>query len=355
MNTGRPLSELAAELERQQLSKRDFIVPTGKIEVIKSADSGVGMRFNQELGIRGITRHAHTQVAQHTKVPQVYYDRMLAEAPELLAENLNHWFKTNQSPRMLRTLDGKVRAFLSDRYRAIDNYDLGQAALPVLLATPGIEVLSSEVTENRMYIKAVTSRVTREVKVGDTVQAGIVISNGEIGNGSVKVEAFFYRLSCLNGMIGDVSLRKYHVGKKHDEIETAYEVFRTETKEADDRALMMKVQDVVRAALNEERLAAFVARLSSAAETQIAPAPDKVIEVVSRSYQLTEGESNNVLRQLATGNQGAGYTQWGLANSITALASEEKNYDRATELERIGGEIAFMPRVEFTNFVGVAA
>ena len=40
-----------------------------------------------------------------------------------------------------------------------------------------------------------------EVKQGDTVQAGIIISNSEVGLGSLSLRTFLYRLVCLNGMI----------------------------------------------------------------------------------------------------------------------------------------------------------
>jgi hypothetical protein len=33
---------------------------------------------------------------------------------------------------MLRTLDGQVRAVLSDRYRRLDNFDLAESVLPIL-------------------------------------------------------------------------------------------------------------------------------------------------------------------------------------------------------------------------------
>lgn len=50
------------------------------------------------------------------------------EAPELLAQNLNCWFTKEPAQRMLRTLDGTARAYLSNRYRRIDN---------LLYAVPG--------------------------------------------------------------------------------------------------------------------------------------------------------------------------------------------------------------------------
>jgi hypothetical protein len=70
---------------------------------------------------------------------QKYLRRMQAEAPKLLASNVNHWFKETPERRMVRTLDGNIRAFLSDRYMRVDNTDVAEAVLPVLqfpAATP---------------------------------------------------------------------------------------------------------------------------------------------------------------------------------------------------------------------------
>ena len=41
---------------------------------------------------------------------------------------------------MVRTLDGNARAFLSDRYRRLDNYDLLAHVLPMLRELPDARV-----------------------------------------------------------------------------------------------------------------------------------------------------------------------------------------------------------------------
>jgi hypothetical protein len=56
--------------------------------------------------------------------------------------------------------------------------------------------LSCDVTESRFYLKAVTDRVQGEVKQGDAIQAGLVVSNSEVGQGSLRVEALDSRLVC---------------------------------------------------------------------------------------------------------------------------------------------------------------
>ena len=60
---------------------------------------------------------------------------------------------------MIRTLDGTARAFLSDRYRRIDNYEIATTVFPIIGAMEGASIESCELTDSRMYIKVVNPRI----------------------------------------------------------------------------------------------------------------------------------------------------------------------------------------------------
>ena len=51
------------------------------------------------------------------------------------------------------------RAYLSNRYRRIDNIDIAGVTLPILGGLPDIRFESCQITESRMYIKAVNPRL----------------------------------------------------------------------------------------------------------------------------------------------------------------------------------------------------
>lgn len=218
MKAGRPIAELAAEIKRQTESKRDFKADTRQLELMRLMGTD---RHRYELRVNGHGQFEasdllHEQIGARLAIPKQYYDRMSQVAPELLIRNVNHWLVSNPERRMVRTLDGRARAFLSERYRPLDNYDLANAVLGKI-ADIGAEVHSAELTERRLYIKAIFPKIQAEVRVGDVVQSGVVISNSEVGCGSVRVEPLVFRLSCLNGMIAaDSSIRKYHVGRSGD-------------------------------------------------------------------------------------------------------------------------------------------
>jgi Domain of unknown function (DUF932) len=364
MKKGMGLLEMATELERQSTAKRDFIAPNSMVAMTEPEEHEKDVKISLEgTGSFRVTDYAHGQIASYTGIPKQYYDRLRTEDPSLLTKNVNRWLHDtkgddalNNDWRMLRTLDGNARAFLSRKYRPLDNFDLAEAALPILMKQgSGLRVESSALTEQRMYIKAVTERLTMEVKRGDVVQAGIVISNSEVGAGSVKVEPMVFRLSCLNGAIAaDASLRKYHVRKGHGGTEAGdvSEFFRDATRQADDRAFFMKVQDVIKAAFDEMVFKQLVAKMTVATQLPITGDPVKVIEVTAKRFNLRDTERASMLRKLI---EGADLSQYGLLNAVTATAQDEDlSYERATELERIGGEIIELAATDWKAIAAAA-
>ena len=342
MKEGRSLSELAAEIERRRDAKRDYLVDTGHLRM-DPQDGGPKLVFQDTS--YDIQRLAHRQIGDRVGIPAKYYDRLRDAAPDLLATNVNHWLTATPETRMIRTLDGRVRAFLSDRYQRIDNEDIAECVLPVLAEVPDIQFVSTEITSSRMYIKAVTPRVCDEVTVGDEVQAGVVISNSEVGLGAMTVSPLVLRLACSNGMaLPDSTYRKSHVGARANKDENIYELLSDEAKQADDRAILLKIRDVVRAALNEAVFARTVDRLRDAKSTKLTGNPVAVVRELATKQGLDGTEEAGVLRYLT---EGGDLSRYGLIQAVTRFAQDPSDYDRASELEYLGGKILDLPRQDW--------
>lgn len=197
MKEGLSLQEMAAEIERQSRLKEDYLVDTRNLQLeplgsdiyLHMYDKGTDVLEPLEVG-----QIAHRQLGTHLKIPAAYYDRMLSGYPELLAQNVNAWFQKEPSKRMLRTMGGTARAFLSNRYRRIDNLEIAKVVLPIIGEMQGARFESCQITDSRMYIKVVNTRLEAEVVPGDIVQAGVIISNSEVGLGSVCIQPLVYRL-----------------------------------------------------------------------------------------------------------------------------------------------------------------
>ena len=343
MRQGRTLQELGRELQRQRRNRQDFLADTRSLEMeSNNYGSTLHLSLDGKTYGFGIGELAHQQIAARLNIPYRYYAKMQSEAPDLLDRNVNMWLEQKPERRMIRVLDGKVRAFLSDRYRRLDNLELCAAVLPVIQEMQGAQIESCEITPSHLYIKVVNRRVKAEVRVGDVVQAGFVVSNSEVGLGSLRVEPLVFRLVCKNGLIcKDLAQKKYHVGRQVNvSDDSAYELYSEATLAQDDRAFFMKVQDVVRAAVDEAKFMLTVEKMRESTQIPLKHDPVKSVELLADKFQLTENERGDILRQLFMGGDNSRY---GLVNAVTAASKIAKTYERATDLERIGGEILSMP------------
>ena len=353
MKTGRPLNEVMMELNRQNQRKKDYI---GSAQALRLFEDGQTFVIGSISGAQqfGTTRLFHRQVASALGIPAKYYDIMQSQKPELLAQNVNAWLSDRENSYMIRTMDyggGRVaRALLSDRYRRIDNMEIASAVLPLFAGSDQYEVISSEVTENRMYLKILSRRLEMEVVPGDYVQAGVVISNSEVGLGSVNVQPLVYRLVCTNGMIvNDMGERKNHVGRAAKAVEDSFHIYSDETMEAEDKAFLLKLRDVTMAAIEEGRFAQVVGKLKESAGIPITGKVTEVVELTGKTYGFNTDEQDSILQYLIAGGD---LSQYGLSNAITRASQDVESYDRATALEGIGWQVAAMPATQWKELNG---
>jgi len=343
MKNGCTLVELATELTRQLETKRDLLVPSPMLHFSTDDGGSSLVVIDQVQGPRtyGITELARRQLAEKLKIPYAYFERMRAEQPALLDRNVNTWLTANPERRLVRTLDGHVRAVLSDKYRRLDNFDLAEHVLPILQRLEDARFASVELTDTKLYLKIVTPRVQREVAPGDFVQAGVVVTNSEVGEGTLSVSPLVYRLICRNGAIAaDRSMKKTHVGRSLEADDTHVLTFKDDTLRADDTAFFLKVRDVVEEAVSEASLTTISEKMQRTMGIRLQGDPVKSVEVLADRFYLNEVERNGVLRHLIEGGDLSGY---GLINAVTGFSQDVESYDRATELEVFGGRLIEMP------------
>lgn len=347
MQRGLSLTDLARKIEANKELKRDYVADTSAMQMVIQDDNRPVLEIPSH-GTFPIMSHAHNQIGARTKIPAAYYDRMVTDAPQLLATNVNTWFKRNPEKRMVRTLGGNTRAFLSNRYQRVENEQIAEAALPVLYDLPGVQVVSSEVTDRRLYIHFTVPSIIGEVKVGDVVQAGGIISNSEVGLGSISVSGLVWRLICLNGMKTADAFRRNHVGRQVDEGELEWA---EDTMIADDKAILLKVRDMVRAVVDETKFRANLDKMRGLTDARVTGDPAKAIEVLAQKVGANETEKGSILRALI---QGGDLSAWGMLNAVTAQAHTAKSYDRAVEFESAGGALLELPTTEWKRVLEAA-
>lgn len=349
MKQGRTWDEVETELGRIAAERRDLHAPSRLLDVWP-----VGEEVALEIELEGgreyyqLDQTAHEQLSEWLKIPRTYYERLRREAPGLYRSNVRHWLRDSERSYLIRLLGNDVRAVLSTRYRPLDNDALAHAVLPVL-REHGFEIESSEVGSSRLFLKAVSTRIEAPVHEGDVVRMAVSISNSEVGAGALRIDPMLYFLACTNGLVVEEDrLRKLHVGRNTEDISSAQEFFRDDTRRADDVVFWMKVQDALRGILAPERFRSQLAKLRSARGDEIAAAPEKVVEVTARRLRFNDEERAAILTHFIRGHAGREeLTRYGLAQAISRASQDVASYARATELERLSGGIIELTPAEW--------
>lgn len=348
MKSGITLQQLAHEINRQKATKRDILANT--VRLFHSTDENGVTHVevegpDQQLHQFPTTELFRRQVADRLSVPWQYFERLRTDHPALLDENVNQLFRREPADRMVRTLDGNARAFLSHKYRRLDNGAILEAVYPYLASIPGLQFESVALTDSKMYLKVVTPQFKFEMQPGDVVQAGAVISNSEVGLGSLSVQRLIFRCRCSNGLIvPDAGYRKTHIGRVNGVSDDGLTVYSDETLEAEDKAFFLKARDTIMSALSEATFVMAAEKMQRTIGMRITGNPTKAVEMLATRFLLNEAESSGVLASLM-GDQM--FTAYGLVNAVTDVSKAVDSYDRATELESIGGRLVELKEVDW--------
>jgi Domain of unknown function (DUF932) len=349
MLQGKNLIELAREIQRQTANKRDFVA---EAEAISLWDDGNTLALD---GVEDFTTTdiAHHQLGQFLSIPLRYYDRLRQSHPALLANNVNTLLHASHAKRMVRTLDGAARAFLSDRYRRLDHGGVMEVALP-LIWEQQLEVVSCEITARKLYLQVVNARHQADVKPGDPVQAGFILTNSEVGHGALHLQPLIYRLVCTNGLViaekQDYTLTRHHVGRAH-ETGALERFYSNETLAAADQTFWLQVRDTIRAALKGAFFERAVSQLRDATTQPITGDPVKVVELAAQTFGLSETERGSVLQHLIADGD---LSRYGLLNAMTRTGEDAQSYDRAVELQTIGSEVLRLPASAWQRMAAAA-
>jgi hypothetical protein len=356
-----PPGERAAELDRQANAKKDFTAPMG---LVKMNEDGRTIQL-QGHGNFQLQNIAKRQLAQAYEIPAAFYDRLEADYPELLAKTVNDLIAGEEPRKMLiRTLDTDARAFLSNRFRTLDNYDLFEACYPAIskgVKSGDIIIESTELTERKLYIKLRLPKLDRELAIPEglkmgvghnffvrKIEASVTISNSETGYGAIAIQPGVFEKQCTNmATFRDEGFGKLHIGKSLGESNAIEEYVSDETKRLRDQAVWAEVRDVLTATMDGRVMENIVRKLQAARANPIEGNLVDVVEVFAKQRRFNEAEKGGLLKYLVESGEP---TQYGLQWAVTRLAGDTElvaDYDRASELERLGGEVIELKPTEW--------
>lgn len=366
MQNAMNLETLLNTVITQTSQKKDYLADTDKaLTMLFDPESkDLRMLLSGSDGIRelGISDQAHDQIAGRLGIPLKYYKRLLNDHGDMVAYQVNELFEREPETRMIRVLDGKVRAFLSANYRRVDNDKVLENMLPQLINGDMQTIpLSTNVTDNKMYLKVLfdDDRLKQEIGTvrgeADVVQPGFILSNSETGQGSLSVKGFFYRSYCTNGChfggINAVEYKRSHRGGRLIN-ESEYTILSPETEALEDQLIWSQATDVIKGLSSPEVVQKLGDNIRAANNTATVEKPTEAVDAVARELGIRESEKTGVLESFL---QDGIYSKWGMVNAITEQANRDDiSYDRATELEALGGKLLDFTESQW-NRIAVAA
>ena len=113
-----------------------------------------------------------------------------------------------------------------------------------------------------------------------------------------------------------------------------------QTRQLEDQVIWSAASDIITGLSNPETVAALGNDIRQANQTEKVVNPTEAVDAVARELGIRESEKTGVLESFLTDGI---HNKWGMVNAITEQAnSEEIGYDRATELEALGGKLLSM-------------
>lgn len=281
-----------------------------------------------------LTRYAVGQLVTRASIPAEYLTRLAAGEPwarDLAVSTLaRHYHEgTPKSRYLIRTVQHRHHAVLSDKFRRIDSRPLAEIAVQECQRV-GAVPLDACATETRVALKAVHPDIV--MIANDPVLLGFEWSNSDFGAGLNSVRTFVLRVACLNGATRDNVIKQVHLGGRlSDDVE-----FSRQTYELDTRASVSAMRDVVRGVLGEGTRNRVADELRKAQGTDMswAQASAKVGKLLSKEEAAKAKEAFDGPDVL---NLPAGNTAWRASNALSWIAKSIEDDERRLDVERAAG------------------
>jgi len=351
------IPEALQMLQQIERDSRDFIAPANMLTMMvrsKEEEEYIPeLRINENTQMP-MNQWAHNQLAEKLGIPTKYYDRMKAEEPHLLKENVNTWLERNTTGKLLvRTTAGHVRAVLSDRYKPIPNTGTAFTALATLnqikqTQNVNFTIRECAVSDTMMYLKVTADTVhmmkpgyihpTNPELNGDPMFPGIMIRNSEVGASRFRADVFLWRLLCSNGAIITSGISKVHLGRKiggEGEIS-----FSERTEQLDTMTVLSGMNDIIKQVFDPVKMQEIIERVKAGQKVAI-DEPVKAVEGICEQWKISDHLKDEILANFTE------KTQFGVANAITAVAKAQEDLEDQIKLEEIGGEILVLDEEAF--------
>lgn len=377
----RAVAEVFDEVKRQAQVFQDYMLLSRSLRLVKNDKYGLALSFTADGEVHQLpmTQHVYMQLCNWIGLPTnsklyKYLRYGLSEykpskGPVIASDRfwstwctlVNDFFGNIAATRLIRTIqdhDGTwyVRAFLSNQYLVIPNDQLFLAVCDEL-QNCNAEPWDARLSENSFYLYAVAPGISAQVRKDrafddgarwlgdkdDSVNAALMISNSETGQGGCEVcPAILTKVSGAY-FVKQNALSRKHIGSRH----AMDGLLSTETIRKRNSIFFDEVKDYVKAVFDEESFQLFVDKLNDATQDEIED-PLTAAKAVRAIYELSEAREASIIKWLMRSGDRSRY---GLATAIATEAHDNTSMDpsEAVKLEQISVDL-----VENKTVLGLA-
>lgn len=334
------MNQIVKEINEVEQNRQDVLVKPEAMAVSHVAGrSRLFVRSKEVSDDFHVSDHAHDQIASKAGIPRNFCKKLREEEPDLYEKNVNQLLRSSgDNPYMLRILDGEVKGFVSNQYKRLDHRDLLQTLLPVFdeeSVNFGYSAFDYDRDTGQLQGKFIFEEQC-EVDDGDPVNYGLYVSNGEWGGNQLSMIPGLFRVICFNGMFSaqwTENFDRRHVGSPMLMDENA-QVLPMERDEANDTWRMVRrTAETLANAEDSGHFQEMVADLTKSRTREIENRNQLLAHFSDEHFQ---GEETPAVFKALDED-----TQFGLSQAVTRVAHEEvESYQRSTELEEIGANVA---------------
>jgi len=377
-NSNNELLNLMQKVKDQAERSKDFIAPTSALQIQtlnkdgSPADDSEQSKFSRIVVERedgeptymyNANDVALSQIGQRAGIDSRTMQRLQQGYPTQFDSVINAIWQKEPKNTMIRTFmdsdtHGIARAVLSDKFKTFDNTNLLNSAIPQLMESEAQwKVVNADVTDKRLYLRLKSEVITGEgANKGDLMASGIGLSNSEVGAGSVQVYQMYWTLACLNGMQTENRHRQSHITSSQADGET-WKMLTNEAKDADNKALELKVRDLVAGYTSRDSFDEVVDKMKTAGQDIIEGSVNNAVDNLGKVINLTKKETSSVLDGLMAtigqeGYAGNAISRATMVNAVTNVANRV-DADEMDDWQRRGGQILNMNKTDW-NRVAVA-
>ena len=305
------LESVINEVHQQSANHYDEIIPLQEMEFDSLTRMWVSGKQIE------VAPSAQRLLSNRLRVPYSYLSRCPAE---LQARNLNYWIeqeRRNRETFFCRFDSNRLRAVFTNRYTAIDNMEVLTKVLENGFDPAG--EIQFALDDEMLVLKMPEYQRAFHLAGDDKIIPGISIANSEVGILALSIEAFYYRLTCTNGLIAKtaVDARYKHISRR----------------------VMDEFPNILQGVISQSHRGQDRFHISTQSKVNN---PESTIDAFARQFQISQ-EETQIVKQAFYLEQGG--TMFHIINAFTRAAQDGRlTASGAYRLERAGGHILGLVR-----------